>query len=312
MSTLVLVEHNNQTMNAATRNTLAAALELGSKPVLLVAGYQCKKVAEQAAALAGVHAVWCVDKPCYEHPLAEQISDLLVSFANSFKTILAPSSTFGKNIAPRVAAQLDVAQVSDVSKIIDGATFEHPVYAGNAIETVRVLDEIRVLTIRTTAFNPVSESQIACSIENIDKEFSTEGAQFVKHELSKSERPELGSAKIIVSGGRGLQNAEKFKLIEELADTLGAAVGASRAAVDAGFVSNDYQVGQTGKVVAPALYIAVGISGAVQHLAGMKDSKVIVAINKDEDAPVFQIADYGLVGDLFELVPQLIEQLKNR
>ncbi|MCL9685622.1 electron transfer flavoprotein subunit alpha/FixB family protein [Legionella maioricensis] len=312
MSTLVLVEHNNHTMHPATRNTLAAALELDNKPTLLVVGHQCSEVAAQAATLAGVHAVWCVDNPCYEHQLAEQISDLVVSFASSFNAILASSSTYGKNILPRIAALLDVTQVSDVSKIIDANTFEHPVYAGNAIETVRVLDNIKVMTVRTTAFNPVTKAQDACCIENMNQEFPAKGSQFVKHELSKSERPDLGSAKIVVSGGRGLQSAEKFKLIDDLADALGAAVGASRAAVDAGFVPNDYQVGQTGKVVAPVLYIAVGISGAVQHLAGMKDSKIIVAINKDEDAPIFQIADYGLVGDLFELVPQLIEQLKNR
>ncbi|HAT2038591.1 TPA: electron transfer flavoprotein subunit alpha/FixB family protein [Legionella pneumophila] len=312
MSTLVLVEHNNQQLHPATRNTLSAALELGDKITLLVVGYQCRSVAEEAASLEGVHAVLHVDNLCYEHQLAEAVSDLVVSFANSFSAILAPSSTYGKNILPRVAAQLDVTQISDVSKIINSDTFEHPVYAGNAIETVRVLDSLKVMTIRTTAFDPITLSQEVCCIESIDKEFQAKGSQFVRHELSKSERPDLGSAKIVVSGGRGLQNAEKFKLIEELADTLGAAVGASRAAVDAGFVPNDYQVGQTGKVVAPMLYIAVGISGAVQHLAGMKDSKVIVAINKDADAPIFQIATYGLVGDLFELVPQLIEQLKNR
>jgi electron transfer flavoprotein alpha subunit len=312
MSALVLVEHNNQNMHPATRNTLAAALQLDSKPTLLVAGYNCSQVAEEVAQLDGVHAVWYVNKSCYEHQLAESMSELITSLASSFDTILAPSSTYGKNILPRVAACLDVAQVSDVSKIIDANTFEHPVYAGNAIETVRVLDAVRILTIRTTAFDAVTATQTPCSIESIEKEFPSKNSQFVKHELSKSERPDLGGAKIIVSGGRGLQNAEKFKLIEQLADALGAAVGASRAAVDAGFVPNDYQVGQTGKVVAPSLYIAVGISGAVQHLAGMKDSKVIVAINKDEDAPIFQIATYGLVGDLFALVPELIEQLKNR
>jgi len=313
MSTLILVEHNNKTMHPATRNVLAAALELDNKPTLLVVGHQCEDVANQAAALAGAHEVWCVDKPCYEHQLAEQISSLVISFANTFNAILASSSTYGKNILPRIAALLDVAQVSDVSKIIDSNTFEHPVYAGNALETVRVLDSIKVLTVRTTAFNPVTSTQAPCCIEHTNtQEIQTKGSQFIKHELSKSERPDLGSAKIVVSGGRGLQSAEKFKLIDELADALGAAVGASRAAVDAGFVPNDYQVGQTGKVVAPVLYIAVGISGAVQHLAGMKDSKVIVAINKDEDAPIFQIADYGLVGDLFEIVPQLIEQLKSR
>lgn len=312
MSALILVEHNNQTMHPATRNTLAAALELDNKPTLLVVGHQCKSVAEQVSELSGVHSVLYVDKPCYEHHLAEQLSDLAVSFASSFDAILASSSTFGKNIIPRIAAQLDVTQVSDVSKIIEPSVFEHPIYAGNAIETVRVLDNIKVMTIRTTAFNPVTDSQPACCIEHVDCDFTFKNTEFVKHELSKSVRPDLGSAKIVVSGGRGLQSAEKFKLIEELADVLGAAVGASRAAVDAGFVPNDYQVGQTGKVVAPTLYIAVGISGAVQHLAGMKDSKVIVAINKDEDAPIFQIANYGLVGDLFELVPQLIDQLKSR
>jgi electron transfer flavoprotein alpha subunit len=312
MSTLILVEHNNQTMHMATRNTLTAALELGEKVTLFVAGYQCKTVAEEAASLAGVHRVVCVDMPCYEHPTAEQLSDLICSFAHSLKAILAPSSTFGKNCLPRIAAGLDVTQVSDVSKIIDANTFEHPVYAGNAIETVRVLDETKVMTIRTTAFNPITATQEACSIEMLCQEFPRSGTEFIKHELSQSVRPDLGSAKIIVSGGRGLQNAEQFKLIDGLADALGAAVGASRAAVDAGFVPNDYQIGQTGKVVAPMLYFAVGISGAVQHLAGMKDSKVIVAINKDEDAPIFQIADYALVGDLFELVPQLIEELKKR
>jgi len=311
MSTLILVEHNNQVMHPTTRNTLAAALELDEQPTLLVIGHQCKGVAEQAASLAGSHSVWYLDKPCYEHQMAEQIAELVISFANDFNAIFAGASTYGKNIIPRIAAQLDVAQVSEVSKIINENTFEHPVYAGNAIETVRVLDAIKVMTIRTTAFNPVAGSQTPCGIEVLNQEVVAKDSQFIKHELSKSQRPDLGSAKIIVSGGRGLQSAEKFKLVEELADALGAAVGASRAAVDAGFVPNDYQVGQTGKVVAPTLYIAVGISGAVQHLAGMKDSKVIVAINKDEDAPIFQIANYGLVGDLFELVPQLIEQLKN-
>ena len=312
MSALVLVEHDNQTMHPATRNTVAAAMKISDKVILLVAGYQCKAVADQVATLAGVHEVLYVDKPCYEHLLAEQLRELIVSIANTYNAILVSSSTFGKNIAPQIAAKLDVAQVSDVSKIIDGSTFEHPIYAGNAIETVRVLDAIKVMTVRTTAFDAITVTQPACDITSLDKECNAKGVEFVKHELTKSERADLGSAKIVVSGGRGLQSAEKFKVIEELADVLGAAVGASRAAVDAGFVSNDYQVGQTGKVVAPMLYIAVGISGAVQHLAGMKDSRVIVAINKDEDAPIFQIADYRLVGDLFELVPQLIEQLKSR
>lgn len=312
MSTLILVEHNNQTMHPATRNILTAALKLNDQPIMLVVGYQCNQVASEVAKLAGVHTVWYIDKPCYEHQSAEQISQLVLSLADSFQAIVAASTTYGKNILPRIAALLDVAQVSEVSTIIDAHTFEHPIYAGNAIETVRLLDKIKLITIRPTAFAPVTTEQEACCIEHLNQELVTQHSQFVKHELSTSERPDLGSAKIVVSGGRGLQNAEKFKLIEQLADALGAAVGASRAAVDAGFVSNDYQVGQTGKVVAPALYIAVGISGAVQHLAGMKDSKVIVAINKDEEAPIFQIADYSLVGDLFELVPQLIEQLKQR
>lgn len=310
MSVLVIVEHNNKIMHPITRNTFAAALQLDKNPVLLVVGHECQVVAEQAAAIAGVHAVWLVDHAVYAHQLAENMSQLVQSIASSFSAILAPASTFGKNVLPRIAAELGVAQVSDVTQIIDTNTFEHPIYAGNAIETVRVLDDTKILTIRATAFDAVWEEQNPCSIDQLSPVIPETKTHFIKQELSHSDRPELGSAKIVVSGGRGLQNAEKFKLIEELADVLGAAVGASRAAVDAGFVPNDYQVGQTGKVVAPVLYIAVGISGAVQHLAGMKDSKVIVAINKDEDAPIFQVADYGLVGDLFELVPQLIEQLR--
>lgn len=312
MGALVLVEHNNQKSHPATLNTLAAALEVNEKITMLVVGHQCRAVADEVAAMKGVHSVWLVDKPCYEHQLPEAMTELVASFASSYQVIMAPASTFGKNILPRIAATLDVAQVSDVIKVIDVNTFEHSIYAGNAIERVKMLDTIKVMTIRTTAFNPITEKQAPCCIETIDKECHFAGSEFIKHELSKSERPDLGSAKIVVSGGRGLQSAEKFKLIESLADVLGGAVGASRAAVDAGFVPNDYQVGQTGKIVAPTLYFAIGISGAVQHLAGMKDSKVIVAINKDEDAPIFQIANYGLVGDLFELVPQLIEQLKKR
>lgn len=312
MVALVLVEHNNNNMHPSTRNTLAAALKLDKDLLLLVVGHKCSKVAEQVSELAGVSSVLSFDNACYEHQLAETVSKIITSLDHSFSAIIAPSSTYGKNILPRVAAQLDMAQVSDVSHIIDNETFEHPIYAGNAIEMVKILDPIKVMTIRITAFDPITKSQSACPIKTVETGTSYARCQFVKHELSISKRPELGSAKIIVSGGRGLQSAEKFKLIEELADALGAAVGASRAAVDAGFVSNDYQVGQTGKVVAPALYIAIGISGAVQHLAGMKDSKVIVAINKDEDAPIFQIANYGLVGDLFVLVPELINELQKR
>jgi electron transfer flavoprotein alpha subunit len=310
MSALIIVEHDNKTLQPSTRNVLAAALQLNIKPTLLVAGKNCRAVAEQAAVLQGVHSVWYLDHEAYAHVYAENISQLVLELGTSFEVFLAAASTFGKNILPRIAALLNVAQISDVTQIVDKNTFVHPIYAGNALETVRTLDDRKVLSIRTTAFEPVSGVQPGCVIETIDKAFTDARVEFVGHKLSKSTRPELGNAKIIVSGGRGLQSAEKFKLVEELADTLGAAVGASRAAVDAGFVPNDYQVGQTGKVVAPTLYIALGISGAVQHLAGMKDSKVIVAINKDEDAPIFQIADYGLVGDLFVLVPELIEQLK--
>jgi electron transfer flavoprotein alpha subunit len=310
MSTLVIVEHDNQRMHPVTRTTIAAAQQLEKNPVLLVVGSECRAVAEEAASIAGVGSVLYVDNPCYAHLLAENVSELIVTLADAYSYLVAPSSTFGKNLMPRVAARLDVAQLSDVTRIVSTDVFEHPIYAGNAIETVKLLDDKKVLTIRSTAFHAVVDSQSPCCIEQIDRAIPAKTTEFVRHELNKSERPDLGSAKIIVSGGRGLQSAEKFSLVEELADILGAAVGASRAAVDAGFVPNDYQVGQTGRVVAPDLYIAVGISGAVQHLAGMKDSKVIVAINKDGDAPIFQIADYGLVGDLFEILPQIIEQLR--
>lgn len=310
MSTLILVEHDNQVMQPTTLNLVAAAKALSKPIILLVAGFQCQAVATAAAKIAGVQAVWSVDDECYAHSFAENLSQLVVSLAESFTTIMAAANTYGKNIMPRVAALLDVAQISDVIKIIDSSTFQHPIYAGNAIETVKSLDNKYVLTIRTTAFNPILEQQAACSIEHMTQNFTHPGVRFIQHLLNTSVRPELTNAKIIVSGGRGLQNAENFKLIEALADALGAAVGASRAAVDAGFVANDYQVGQTGKIVAPLLYIAIGISGAVQHIAGMKDAKVIVAINKDPDAPIFQIANYGLVGDLFEIVPQLIDALK--
>lgn len=310
MPTLVIVEHDQNIMNPITRHSVAAAQQFGESPVLLVIGHQCQAVAKAAAQLSGVEAVWHVDSPCYEHQLAENVSQAIVELASSFNVILSSSSSFGKDLLPRVAALLDVAQVSDVTRIIDSNTFEHPIYAGNAMETVRVLDEKKVLTIRATAFEMVPFATSACSILSKEKTIPLQSTQFVKNESSQSERPELTQAPIIVAGGRGLQNRENFKIIEELADVLGAAIGASRAAVDAGFVPNDYQVGQTGKIVAPKLYIAIGISGAIQHLAGMKDSKVIVAINKDADAPIMQIANYYLVGDLFEIVPQFIQQLK--
>ncbi len=310
MSILIIVEHHHGLMQPSTRQVLAAGLQLDDNPVLLVIGHDCQAVAQLAATLAGVNRVLVYDNPCYAHQLAENVSQLVASIASNYTHIITAASTYGKNILARVAALLDVAQISDVTQIIDGNTFEHPIYAGNAIETVQVLDDKKVLTIRTTAFDAVTSTQAAAPIEAMDTVFHATHTTFISHQLSESVRPELGNASIVVSGGRGLQSAEKFKLIEELADLLGAAVGASRAAVDAGFVPNDYQVGQTGKVVAPSLYIAIGISGAVQHLAGMKDSKVIVAINKDADAPIFQIANYGLVGDLFVLVPQLIAELK--
>ncbi|MFY7697909.1 MAG: electron transfer flavoprotein subunit alpha/FixB family protein [Legionella sp.] len=310
MSVLVLVEHDNQMMQDTTAQVLSAALQLDDYIVLLVVGSDCSSVAEQAAKLVGVSEVLYVDHACYRHHLPENISQLIVHLSADFDYILAPASNFGKNILPRVAACLDVAQVSDVISMIDQQTFTRPIYAGNAIETVEVLSKKKLLTIRTSAFMPVLSQDIACIINKLDLVFTQDKSTFVEETINRSRRPELSCAKIVVSGGRGLQSATQFKLIEDLADTLGAAIGATRAAVDAGFISNDHQIGQTGKIVSPHLYLAIGLSGAVQHLAGMKDSKIIVAINKDEDAPIFRIADYGLVGDLFDLVPQLIDALK--
>ncbi len=310
MSVLVLAEHDNQSLHLATTHVLSAAKALSDEVIVLVAGSRCRAVAEQVAKISGVTRVCLADAPCYEHPLAENLSKLVCAQLDGVDALITPATTFGKDVLPRVAAVKDVAQVSDVTNIIDKETFERPIYAGNAIETVRVLDALKVLTIRTTAFDAIADEQAPCQIEHIDSAFDAENTQFIDASQPESTRPELTAAKCVVSGGRGLQSAEKFKLIEDLADVLGAAVGASRAAVDAGFISNDHQVGQTGKIVAPNLYIAVGISGAVQHLAGIKDAKVIVAINKDEDAPIFQMADYALVGDLFTLVPELIKKIK--
>jgi len=310
MSILVLVEHDNHHISSGMSHVLSAALQLDTSITFLVAGSQCEAVAEQAAILAGVSSVWLINNPAYEYLSAEQLASLVMHYQQSFEYILAPATTFGKNILPGIAALLDVTQISDVTAILNKDTFEHPIYAGNAVEQVQVLDAIKVCTIRTTAFDAVTEKQVACPVESMPAQLPSVDSRFISHSLNKSERPDLGNAKIIVSGGRGLQDKDKFQLIEQLADKLGAAIGASRAAVDAGFVPNEYQVGQTGRVVAPVLYIAIGISGAVQHVAGMKDSKVIVAINKDADAPIFQIATYGLVGDLFELVPELIEKLQ--
>ena len=303
-SVLLIAEHDNAHIRPATRNAVTAAVKLG-EVTLLVAGHACKGAGDAAAKIAGVKRVLVADAECYTHPLAESLAPLIVELAKTHGHVLAPSTTFGKNLMPRVAALLDVAQISDAIAIEGPDTFIRPIYAGNALVTVRSKDAIKVVTIRTTAFDAAAETGGAATVEAIPAAADPGLSSFVGQELTRSARPELTSAKIVVSGGRGMQSGENFKLLEALADKLGGAVGASRAAVDAGFVPNDYQVGQTGKVVAPDLYIAVGISGAIQHLAGMKDSKVIVAINKDEEAPIFQVADYGLVEDLFKALPEL-------
>ena len=313
MPTLLIAEHDNKSLKDATNKTLTAAKALGADVHVLVAGHQCKPVAEAAAKLDGVKKVLLADAQPYEHMLAEPTAALIVSLAGPYETIIAPATTSGKNIMPRVAALLDVMQISEISKVVAPDTFERPIYAGNAILTVRSHDPKRVVTVRTAAFQATGEGGAAAPIETAATAADPGISGFVGEELSKSERPELTSAKIIISGGRAMQNRENFtKYIEPVADKLGAAVGASRAAVDAGYAPNDWQVGQTGKVVAPDLYIAVGISGAIQHLAGMKDSKVIVAINKDEEAPIFQVADYGLVADLYQALPELAQELEKR
>jgi len=305
MNILVIAEHDHQGLKAATLNTVAAAAQIGGDVHVLVAGAACRGAAEQAASLQGVRKVKVADAAHYESQTAENLSALIIANAGGYTHILAPATTVGKNVLPRVAALLDVAQISEITGIESADTFVRPIYAGNALATVKSADPVKVITVRTTAFDAVDGGNSA-EIETIPAAADTAQSTLTHRELSKSERPELGAAKIIVSGGRGLGNGENYRaLLEPLADKLGAALGASRAAVDAGFVPNDYQVGQTGKIVAPQLYIAIGISGAIQHLAGMKESKVIVAINKDPDAPIFQIADYGLVADLFETVPAL-------
>ena len=306
MSILVIAEHDNQSLKAATLNTVAAAARIGGDIHLLVAGSNCQSAAQEAATLQGVSLVKHADATHYQSQTAENLTALIIAHAAGYTHILAPATTFGKNFMPRVAALLDVAQISEITGVESADTFVRPIYAGNALATVKSADAVKVITVRTTAFDAVNREN-AAKIESIAAAADTAQSTMTNRELTKSERPELGAAKIIVSGGRGLGSGENYHtLLEPLADKLGAALGASRAAVDAGFVPNDYQVGQTGKIVAPQLYIAVGISGAIQHLAGMKESKVIVAINKDPDAPIFQVADYGLVGDLFELVPQLV------
>jgi electron transfer flavoprotein alpha subunit len=309
MTTLLLAEHDNKTLKDATNKALTAAKALGADVHVLVAGKGCRPVAEAAAKLDGVNKVLLADGAAYEHMLAEPVAALVHSLAPGYDAIVAPATTTGKNVMPRIAALLDVMQISDIVKVIAPDTFERLIYAGNAVQTVRSKDRTKVITVRTSTFQATGEGGSA-PIEEAAAAADPGISTFVGEELSKTERPELTSAKIIISGGRAMQSRENFtKYIEPVADKLGAAVGASRAAVDAGYAPNDWQVGQTGKVVAPELYIAVGISGAIQHLAGMKDSKVIVAINKDEDAPIFQIADYGLVADLYQALPELAAEL---
>jgi len=313
MAALVVAEHDNSALRPATLNAVAAAKEIAGQEVdILVAGRDCRAVAEAVSGIAGARKVLLADDAAYDHGLAENLAPLLVKLAPGYSHLLAPATTSGKNLMPRVAALLDVMQISDISAVVSQDTFVRPIYAGNALQTVQSKDPIKVITVRGTAFPPGEATGGSAPIETVEPTGSAGLSEFVRAELSKSERPELTSARVIISGGRGMQSGDNFHLLEKVADKLGAAVGASRAAVDAGFVPNDYQVGQTGKIVAPELYIAVGISGAIQHLAGMKDSKVIVAINKDEEAPIFQIADYGLVGDLFKILPELDAELERR
>lgn len=309
MAILVIAEHDNKELAAATLNTLGAAAQIGGDIHILVAGAGCGEVATAAAAIDGISKVLKADDAALEHGLAENVAPVIVALAGDYSHILAPASTYGKNILPRAAALLDVQQISDISAVVDADTFERPVYAGNAVATVKSSDSVKLITVRGTTFDPVAAEGGSAAIEEISSQGDSGLSSFEKLDVTESDRPELTSASKVVSGGRGVGSAENFAIIEKLADKIGAAVGASRAAVDAGYVPNDYQVGQTGKVVAPDLYMAIGISGAIQHLAGMKDSKTIVAINKDEDAPIFQIADYGLVADLFDAVPELEEKL---
>ncbi|WP_193185719.1 electron transfer flavoprotein subunit alpha/FixB family protein [Nisaea sediminum] len=309
MSVLVVAEHDNSEIAPATLNAVTAASQIGGDVAVLVGGSGSAAAAEAAAKIAGVAKVLHADAAEYANGLAENVAPLVVALASGYSHVLAPATSYGKNVMPRVAALLDVQQISEISAVVDADTFVRPIYAGNAMATVKSSDAVKVITVRTTAFDAAAAEGGSAAVEAADAKGDAGLTSYVGAELSSSERPELTSAKIVISGGRGMQNGDNFKMLEEVADKLGAAVGASRAAVDAGFVPNDYQVGQTGKVVAPELYVAVGISGAIQHLAGMKDSKVIVAINKDEEAPIFQVADYGLVADLFEAVPELSKAL---
>ena len=305
MKTLIVAEHDNQTLKAATLNAVAAAQQLGGDIDVLVVGSGCQSAADAAAAVPGVVSVLLADNAAYENQLAENVSLAVADVAAGYDAVLAAATANGKNVMPRVAALLDVAQISDITAVIDADTFERPIYAGNVIATVKSSDAKKVITVRTTAFDAVPAEGGSASVQAVDGAHDAGVSSFIGEEVAVSDRPELTSASVVISGGRGMQNGDNFSMLEGIADKLNAAIGASRAAVDAGFVPNDYQVGQTGKIVAPDLYIAVGISGAIQHLAGMKDSKVIVAINKDEDAPIFQVADYGLVADLFAALPEL-------
>ncbi|MFD2204419.1 FAD-binding protein [Kiloniella antarctica] len=309
MSILVIAEHDNASIKPATLNTVTAAIQLGGDVHVLVAGSGCSTAGEAAAKIVGVSKILVSDAAEYAQDVAENIAPLIVKLAPGYSHILAPATTYGKNILPRASAFLDVQQISEISAIESADTFVRPIYAGNALATVQSTDAIKLITVRGTAFEAAAEEGGSAAVEAVEATGDAGLSAFVGQELTKSERPELTTAGVVISGGRGMQNGENFAMLERVADKLGAAVGASRAAVDAGYVPNDYQVGQTGKVVAPDLYIAVGISGAIQHLAGMKDSKVIVAINKDEEAPIFQVADYGLVADLFDAVPELEKEL---
>ena len=309
MTILVIVDHDNSALKSATLHAVTAAQKIGGDIHLLVAGHNCKAVADSAAKVGGIAKVLLADDAAYGNALAENLAKLIVGLAPNYSHVLAAATASGKNVLPRAAALLDVQQISEITGVESADTFVRAIYAGNAMATVQTADKIKMITVRGTAFDAASDTGGSAAIETAASAGDTGLASFVGQELSKSERPELTSARIVVSGGRGMQSGDNFHMLEKVADKLGAAVGASRAAVDAGFVPNDYQVGQTGKIVAPELYIAVGISGAIQHLAGMKDSKVIVAINKDEEAPIFQVADYGLVADLFQAIPELEEEL---
>jgi len=306
---LLIAQHDNRSLHSATLNAVTAAQQLAEEVSVLIAGQDCQAVATQAASIMGIHTVLLADQAIYAQHTAENMAALIVAAGKAYNYLLAPATTFGKNIMPRVAALLDVAQISDIVQIIAADLFVRPIYAGNALATVQSLDPIKVITVRTTAFAAATYGDQIVVIKRLNNGCDLNMATFIEQQTSANTRPELTQAKIIVAGGRGLESADKFTLLEQLADRLQAAIGATRAAVDAGFVPNEYQVGQTGKVVAPELYIAIGISGAIQHLAGMKDSKVIVAINKDPEAPIFQIATYGLTGDLFTIVPELIAEL---